>query len=368
MKLIPEETRIQQINALPNISFVRWAEDYKNTQSKAVCRCTIDGYEWSVRVSSLLRGYGCHKCAGAPRWTEAQRIAQINNLPNITFTRWGTTYKNAHSNVIVRCTVDGHEWRTTITQLMDRGSGCPKCAGVYRWSADERILQINAQPNIVFIRWRDGYKNAFSRAVCRCTIDGFEWAASISDIVSGGTGCPQCAGMRRWTAEERVEQINAKPNVTFVRWVGSYKTAHSKALCKCDVDGVEWVASVSSLLHGGSGCPRCAEYGFNPSKPGTLYILRSDCGSLVKIGISNDHEKRHRDLKRATPFDWSCIELLHGNGEAIADMEKELHSITEQATFSQPFDGFTEWRKWEPRLLKWVDRYRTRLARYNKAP
>ena len=123
MKRIPEETRIQQINALPNISFVRWAEDYKNTQSKAVCRCAIDGYEWSARVSSLLMGYGCHKCAGVPRWTEAQRIAQINNLPNITFTRWGTTYKNAHSNVIVRCTVDGHEWRTTITQLIDHGRG-----------------------------------------------------------------------------------------------------------------------------------------------------------------------------------------------------------------------------------------------------
>lgn len=166
----------------------------------------------------------------------------------------------------------------------------------------------------------------------------------------------------------RIRQINALPNISFVRWVGGYRSNKSKAVCRCVIDGFEWAAAVSSLISGGRGCPKCAPYGFDPAKRGTLYLLRSDCGSMVKIGISNDHERRHRDLKRATPFDWSCIELLHGDGEAIADMEKELHSITEQAAFSQPFDGYTEWRKWDDRLPMWIKRYRARLDRYNKAP
>ena len=105
----------------------------------------------------------------------------------------------------------------------------------------------------------------------------------------------------------------------------------------------------------------CAQGGFNPTKQGTLYLLRSECGTMVKIGISNNHEQRHAQLKRATPFNWSCIELLHNNdGAFIAKAEKELHSLTEQAQFIEPFDGYTEWRKWDDRIPMLIEEYRAR--------
>ena len=230
-----------------------------------------------------------------------------------------------------------------------------------------REQQINDLPNISFVRWADGYRNKNSKAICLCEVDGCEWVAEVQSLVNDGTGCPQC-GTLRVTAGRRIAQINALPNIRFVRWADGYRNNRSKAICRCDLDGHEWVSEVNNLVNAGSGCPKCAPYGFDPAKPGTLYLLRSECGTMIKIGISNNHEQRHSQLKRATPFDWHCIELLHGDGEAIADMEKELHSITEPATFSQPFDGYTEWRKWEPRLLKWLKRYRARLERYNKAP
>ena len=74
-------------------------------------------------------------------------------------------------------------------------------------------------------------------------------------------------------------------------------------------------------------------------------------------------------MRRRTPFDWHCIELLHSDdGSLIAEWERELHSFTEPAPFREPFDGFTEWRKWDDRLPRWIKRYRARLERYNKAP
>ena len=159
-----------------------------------------------------------------------------------------------------------------------------------------RIQQINALPNISFVRWADTYKNKNSKAICRCTIDGREWGASVHNLVNKGRGCPQCAGNWRWTADEREAQINAKPNIAFVRWDGIYKNSYSKAICRCEVDEHEWGASVSNLVNHGKGCPKCAQHGFNPAKAGTLYILRSECGTMVKIGISNDHEQRHGQL------------------------------------------------------------------------
>lgn len=273
---------------------------------------------------------------------------------------------------LCRCSADGTEWAATVNNLVNHRRGCPQCgivrrSGRRRAPAASRESQINALANISFVRWQTSYRNIYSKAICRCELDGTEWAASVGNLVNNRNGCPVCAGTFKRTSAERILQINALPNIRFVKWASEYANNTSKAVCRCLLHGEEWTSRVYHLLIG-RGCPRCAKTGFNPAKPATLYLLRSDCGSMVKIGISNNHEQRHAQLRRRTPFDWNCIELLHGDGEAIADMEKELHSITEQATFSQPFDGYTEWRKWDPRLLKWVDRYRTQLARYNKAP
>lgn len=299
MKRISEETRVQQINALPNISFVRWADDYVNNKSKAICRCDIDGYEWRANAKSLI----------------------------------------------------------------DLSTGCPQCAGRRRWTAKDRIEQLNELPNISFVRWPSEYLGASSKATVQCRIDGFEWSATINSLLKGH-GCQQCANNRRWTAAERIAQINALQNITFKRWVCGYRNKNSQAVCQCSVDGCEWSSSVNNLINHRNGCPDCAKHGFNRAKPATLYILRSYCGGMVKIGISNDHKTRLAALKRVTPFDWSCVEMLHSqDGALIAELEKELHSRTEQAKFKEQFDGFTEWRKWDDRIPAWINLSKDRLER-----
>lgn len=167
--------------------------------------------------------------------------------------------------------------------------------------------------------------------------------------------------MRRWTAKEREDQINDLLNIRFIRWESGYKGSDSKAVFRCEIDGCEWAASSYHLVNRKSGCPKCAKTGYDPSKQGTLYILRSACGSMAKIGISNRYKARFIELKYATPFDWSCIELIHSDdGAFIAKIEKELHQLTEQAQFSESFGGYTEWRKWDDRLPMWIEEYRAR--------
>lgn len=226
-----------------------------------------------------------------------------------------------------------------------------------RIPAHVREQQINNLPNITFVRWDGEYRNNLSKVVCRCDKDGFEWSCNVSNLLNHGKGCPHCAGNRRWTADERIAQIDAVPNVMFVRWVGVYRNKNSAFECQCP-SGHTWVTTVAGILHDRTGCPQCAEYGYNPSKPGTLYALRSECGMMVKIGISNDHEQRHRILKRKTPFAFNCVELCHGDGAMVATLEKVLHGLMEPVVFETPFDGSTEWRKWDARLPEWFDLYR----------
>ncbi|MGL5390061.1 MAG: GIY-YIG nuclease family protein [Shewanella sp.] len=95
--------------------------------------------------------------------------------------------------------------------------------------------------------------------------------------------------------------------------------------------------------------------GYDQTKQGELYALKSKCGTMVKIGISNNTKRRLSRLKLATPFAWECVKVVSGQGGIIAGLEKKLHSITEQVIFSDKFDGYTEWRVWDDRILGWID-------------
>lgn len=280
------------------------------------------------------------------------RINQINAIPNIKFMRWHSEYVGAKSKAVVRCDVDGHEWITSINHLLNDGSRCPMCCGQPRWTDLDRIVQINKNKGISFLRWEGEYKDARSRAVVKCLVDGFSWSATVNNLVNLGSGCPQCAGLRKWTADEREIQINNIAGIRFVRWVGDFIGNKSKLSCKCCKCNIEWTTSLMSLMKLSGGCPNCALHGYNPSRKGTLYALRSHCGMMVKIGISNDYKTRHRTIKRNTPFGWSCIGIAHGDGCYISHLERQFHDKYEAAKFQEPFDGYTEWLVCTPELLE----------------
>lgn len=286
------------------------------------------------------------------------REQQINELPDIRFVRWDAEYRNCDSKAVCQCLTDGFEWASSVSSLL-KGHGCPSCAGNRRWTAEERISQINAMPGVFFVRWVQPYRGAKTKAECRCRF-GHEWVTAIDYLLNGGTGCPKCAHSRTYTPEERKLQIDGLKGINFIKWADNYTNNLSKAVCRCDA-GHEWSASVNSLVNKGRGCPQCAESGYSTAKPGTLYVLRSECGAMVKIGISNDYQTRHTTLKRKTPFDWHCVELLHGDGGVISALEKKLHGLTEPVAFTEKFDGFTEWRKWDNRLPSWIAQCREKI-------
>ena len=274
------------------------------------------------------------------------------------FVRWVEPFRNQLSKVVCRCVHDGFEWSVTINNLIWNNRGCPQCSGKRRWTASDRIKQINDLPNVEFVRWADTYRNVKSKAIVRCTVDGFEWSATINSLLNTSQGCPQCGGVRRWSADERIAQINSLDGITFVRWCGDYRGAHTKCVCQCVKCHSEWTPTVDNLINGGKGCPSCADYGYDPNKPATLYALRSECGRMVKIGISNNHKQRHSILKRKTPFSFICVELYHGDGSLIATLEKVLHDLMTPVKFDSKFDGSTEWREWDDRLPIWFEMYR----------
>lgn len=293
---ISEEIRIQQINDLASIRFIRWFDVYANNRSYAVCECLTCGNEWIARVGNLLSGKSCPKCShfnrhAGRRVPKDERVSQINSIDGVTFVSWhGDEYRNNNAKIVVRCHL-GHEWIVSVNNLVNHGRGCPKCS-------DLRKTKIRQVPSI-----------------------------------------------------ERIKQINDRDNISFISWKGDYHGSYSFANVKCEIDGYEWCATVNNLVNHKRGCPRCSRTGYDNSRVGNMYALRSECGGHVKIGITNRDNDRFSELKRNTPFNFSIIEKVSGDGLHIQEIERYFHGKYERSGFSG-FDGATEWLVCTPELLE----------------
>ncbi|MGL5566344.1 MAG: zinc-ribbon domain-containing protein, partial [Plesiomonas sp.] len=217
--------------------------------------------------------------------------------------------------------------------------------------------------DVKFIMWDGDFIRSASKAFVRCNVDGHEWSVRINDVVTKGSGCPKCANNYRYTLVEYVKRVNDRDNCdnSFVRIIGKFKGSATKVMMKCDVDGHQWVTTFKNILGRGTGCPVCTNHGFDPDKPAMLYALQSRCGTMVKIGITNDYPRRYTELVRATPFEFDKVEMLEGEGVVIQNLEKALHHTMEAVNFIESFSGHTEWMLWDPRLHDWFEFYRKLL-------
>lgn len=116
-------------------------------------------------------------------------------------------------------------------------------------------------------------------------------------------------------------------------------------------------------LHQRSGCQQCAETGFNPSEPGTLYVLADDkqYPTLIKIGITNDLKKRLRCLRYSTPHPVvKLVSYLFPHGADAYKLEQEVHNVFHELNARlKGFDGATEWFKYSSEMLDYIsNRYR----------
>lgn len=135
---------------------------------------------------------------------------------------------------------------------------CPECK-------KEKISKKNSKPqeqyieelyernsNIICI---GEYINSTTEVLHKCLIDGYEWYAKPSNIISG-CGCPKCAGNILKTKKEYIKEVSLiNPNIEVL---GEYINARTRITHMCKMDGYIWNATPSSILSG-SGCPKCNE-------------------------------------------------------------------------------------------------------------
>lgn len=106
--------------------------EYTYAKSRVKVRCAICGNEWNAIADSLLRGYGCKKCAmkyvqNLNTKTHDEFLVDFREKnPNHDKIKFITTYEKFELPITCECSECGNVWVTTPHNLCD-GSGCPVC-------------------------------------------------------------------------------------------------------------------------------------------------------------------------------------------------------------------------------------------------
>ena len=270
------------------------------------------------------------------------RISQIN-AQGVDFMGWVNGYSNGTSRCVVRCTKCDHVYESSVTNIVNARSGCVKCKGLYRYTPDEYAERINQSEGVEFVKWDvEGVVNSFSKARVRCC-KGHEWIASVNSLLSRKSGCPRCHPRSKYTLDEYIDMISKIERVTYVRLKDEFRSSKSKIILSCD-EGHEWETNISHIINkvNPSRCPTCAKYGFKRGKLAYLYILISNCGGYIKVGITNNLSQRVSRLRSNTPFNFELMKAYKGDGCVVLDEETRLHRVLKSASM-RGFSGCTEW-------------------------
>lgn len=248
------EREIYALN--PNIKLL---SKYTKSKEKIKCKCLICEHEWNVRASHLKEGTGCPVCEKTKRRKSneefLEELAEVNsNIIPLD------KYNGANTPIRFKCKIDGYIWKTTPASVL-YATRCPMCSienmKKITSKSHEQFLDdvYNLNKNIEILTH---YTNNKTKVLCRCKIDGHEWYAIPSSILSG-SGCPVCGEKSRRNKKRKTNLVFTKealiknPEVEILE---EYVDSKTKILCSCKL-GHTWKAFPSNILKG-HGCPICA--------------------------------------------------------------------------------------------------------------
>lgn len=271
-----QKTHVQFIEEMKSInSNIEFLSTYENVKKKIKCKCTICNNEWDALPTNLLKGHGCRKCAieqriqNGGRKTHQQFIEEMESInPNIEFL---SDYINSHIHVKCKCKIDGYEWETTPSHLLN-GTGCPLCAknriakSHKMKTHDEYINECKiANPNIEIVGF---YTGALNDVECKCLICGGHFTRRASKNHEG-CGCPICAGLKIVQGINDIATIRPDLVKYFVDKNDAYKYgcgSNQKVMMKCPDCGTEKFVQISKLSSSGFVCQKCNDGISYPNK------------------------------------------------------------------------------------------------------
>ena len=280
----------------------------KGGQSAA--RCLNCSHKWSPWVSNVVgKQTSCPKCAGNLRVAQEEWQKRAKSV-GVTLLSW---VGGRHADAIGRCDTCNKVSKFNAGTI-SFGHGCPVCGQLK--SSTQRIVphkEWQDRAKKLDLHWLEPTATNREHKAIRCLKCNYEWKIAPSSM----SGCPRCS-KRVVTAED----WNRRAAAVSARWLENPLGARKKALAECLSCGKTWSTTPDSISHG-SGCPNCAETGFNPAKESYLYLIQDSERGCRKLGISNlDEDKTRLNVHKRNGFKELIFYLEHSSGSLVANIEE----------------------------------------------
>ena len=347
MRKLTTEEFIAKSKAVHGDKYIYDKSVYVNSKKKVIITCPYHGDFLQTPHSHIMRK-GCINCGGSKRLTTEEFVAKAIEVHGNAYDYKLVNYINNSSKVLVICSAHGVFEQRPYDHL--NGKGCFKCYGTPNKTREEFIAQARLLHCDKYDYSLVEYNNAHEKVILTCVKHG-KFMVTPANHLNHGRGCPKCG---------RESSSNALTLDT-EDFIQRARIVHG---CKYDYSSVEYINTKSKVKircfeHGyflqtandhvnGNGCPSCAKNGFDSGKDGFVYFLIGDHG--IKVGITNNLQRRLRELKSSTPFEFNLIHKIKTIGEKAQIIEKYYHRKYESAGLSG-FDGATEWLKYSPELM-----------------
>lgn len=316
----------------------------KGSKRKVFWICS-EGHSFEASVGNRVAGRGCSYCSGK------KVLAGFNDLstvhPEIS-TEWDyinnspirpqDVSKSSNRNAHWICS-KGHSYESTISNRIG-GKSCPYCAGkrvlpgfndlatTHPFIAEEWDLAKNHPLTPEQVSKGTYLKSGSKIKIWWLCSERHSYEKSIGHRVQG-QGCPICSG--RQVAMGVNDLATSHPSLA-----AEWDTEKNKNLTPTNTSAgsgvkVFWICPqghsyrsvIGARTNGGTGCPKCANYGYDSTQEGLLYFIKSESLAARKIGITNP--KRPYDRIAAYGSEWSTIRTYsYPDGQVIRDLETQI--------------------------------------------
>ena len=215
----------------------------------------------------------------------------------------------------------GHIYSAMVVRR-SMGTGCPVCAG----------RQVLAGFNDLQTRYPEIAAEAYGwdpttvmpgssqKRDWKCT-EGHIFSASANNRTNKNNkcGCPVCAGQQVLTGFNDLKTRFPDIAAEAYGWDPSQVMPGTakKRNWKCNMGHIYETSSATRTVKG-SGCPICAEYGFNPEKDAWFYLMQRP--GEQQLGITNELDVRRKAHERNG---WVLLEHTEpAPGQKVLDTEK----------------------------------------------
>ena len=322
-------------------------------------KCKL-GHKWTAVASSrTAQGTGCPICSNLKVETGFNDLATTH--PELAKEAFGWNPKEvgggSPSKLQWKCS-NGHVYSAPPMRRTSKKTGCSICANKTLLVGFNDLATTHPELAKEAFGWDPKEVNAGrgpqksgktnQKKKWRCSL-GHIWETTPSSRTNTHhqSGCPVCSGNQlligfndlATTHPDLALEANGWDPAQFV------SSGNKKVKWKCP-KGHVWGQTIQERKSG-SGCPSCAQSGFDPNKDGWLYFLSHPDWEMLQIGITNVPDDRLSIHKR---LGWEVLELRGPmNGDLARQWETDIlrmlrrkKAIVGSTEISGKFTGYTE--------------------------